>query len=202
MTQFRPYPCPSFSLCPCSIPIPAPAPAAAPVPAVTWLSHTAGTGMLLKKKVKSQVASGRPEASAGQQMLLAPRVSWDQHGPQEYLFASWPQSQLGSLDAAAVWIFIATDDYLSLLLTLRLHPVCVPCFWSSVFSHLLCFSLYSHAVLWYTQLYIERIIWGWTPAFSIAIFSLGVLFSFKPCLVTDNFICSGVLYPLRFNVFV
>lgn len=55
-----------------------------------------------EKESKSQVASGRPEASAGQQMLLAPRVSWDQHRPQEYLFASCPQSQLGSLDAATV----------------------------------------------------------------------------------------------------
>lgn len=52
---------------------------------------------------ESQVASGRPEASAGQQMLLAPSVSQDRsHRPQEYLFASWPQSQLGSLDAAAI----------------------------------------------------------------------------------------------------
>lgn len=33
-----------------------------------------------EKDSKSQVASGRPEASAGQQMLAAPRVSWDQHG--------------------------------------------------------------------------------------------------------------------------
>lgn len=54
ITQFRPYPCPPFSLCPCSIPIPAPAPPAAPVPAVTWLSHTAETGMLLKKKVRAK----------------------------------------------------------------------------------------------------------------------------------------------------
>lgn len=50
ITQFRPYPCTPISLCPCSISIPAPA----PVPAVTWLSRTAGTGTLLKKKVRAK----------------------------------------------------------------------------------------------------------------------------------------------------
>lgn len=65
-----------------------------------------------------------------------PSVPQDQsHGPREYLFASWPQSQLGYLDAASTWIFITTDDYLFLLRTLSLHPVRVHWFLRTTFSY-------------------------------------------------------------------
>lgn len=86
------------------------------------------------KNCKSQVASGRPEASAGQQMLLVPSVAQDGfQGPQEYWFASWPQAQAGSLDAAVMWLSINTD-YRFLLRTLSLHPVCVFFFSRTAFS--------------------------------------------------------------------
>lgn len=141
-----PLPSSGQSLCPCCIPIPAPAPGPAPVPAVTWLSHPAGTGMLLTKKVRAKWLL------EDQRHLQASRCCWPPEFPGTSMDLRNIYLHPGLSPSWDLWML---PLYEYLLQQMIIFSCCSPLVYILFvcldlefhFFPLLCFSLHSHAVL-------------------------------------------------------